>query len=134
MLQIRRLPSSRLLYTFLITIILGVMIPVPHASGQDTTGKVVLSGINSDSFPTMGVEFEVYDPSGGFVTDLQAGDVTIQEDDGLLPATSLELLQPGVQLTIAFNLSPELSNRYAGVTRLANILERLAQWLSLIHI
>ena len=80
MLQIRRLPSGRFLYTLIITIILGVMIPVPHASGQDTTGKVVLSGINCDSFPTMAVEFEVYDPSGGFVTDLQPGDVTIQEE------------------------------------------------------
>ena len=128
MLQIRRSPSGRFLYTLIITIILGVMIPIPHASGQDTTGKVVLSGINSDSFPTLGVEFEVYDSLSGFVTDLQPGDVTIQEDGGLLPATSLELLQPGVQLTIAFNLSPELSNRYAGVTRLANILERLLQW------
>ena len=128
MLQIRRSQPGRFLYVLIIAIILGVMIPFNHASAQDATGQVVLTGINSDSFPTLGVEFEVYDLLGGFVTDLQAGDVTIQENSKPQPVSSLELLQPGVQLTIAFNLSPELSNRYAGVTRMANILERLVQW------
>src|SRR4030065_328607 len=105
MLQIRRSKPGRFLYVLIIAIILGVMIPFNHASAQDATGQVVLAGINSDSFPTMGVDFEVYDPLGGFVTDLQAGDVTIQENGKPQPVSSLELLQPGVQLTIAFNLS-----------------------------
>ena len=54
--------------------------------------------------------------------------MAILENGQPQPISNLELLQPGVQLTLAFNLSPELSNSYAGVTRMANILERLQQW------
>jgi len=124
----KRILSLKLSAVVLIIGIMGGLFPVERAFAQETGGKVVLSAVNSDAFPTMGVEFEVYNASGGFVTDLNREDVTIHEAGNLIPAASLELLQPGVQFTLAFNLSPELSNRYAGVTRLAYILERLQQW------
>ena len=126
--SIRRNRPGRTISILISLIILGVMIPFNHASAQDSPGRVVLTGIGSDSFPTLGVEFEAYDPTGGFLTELDASQVTILENGQSQPISNLELLQPGVQFTLAFNLSPELSNRYAGVTRLANILERLLQW------
>src|SRR3972149_3705280 len=126
--SIRRNRPGRTISILISLIILGVMIPFNHASAQDSPGSVVLTGIGSDSFPTLGGEFEAYDPTGGFLTELDASQVTILENGQSQPISNLELLQPGVQFTLAFNLSPELSNRYAGVTRLANILESLLQW------
>ncbi|HWR67370.1 MAG TPA: FHA domain-containing protein [Bellilinea sp.] len=126
--SIRRIRPGRTISILISLIILGVVIPFKHVSAQESSGKVVLAGIGSDSFPTLSVEFEAYDASAGFLTDLEASQVAILENGLPQPISNLELLQPGVQLTLAFNLSPELSNSYAGVTRMANILERLQQW------
>ena len=126
--SIRRTRPGRTISILIAIFILGVMIPFTHASAQDSSGRVVLTGVDSNSFPTLGVEFEAYNPSGGFLTDLDASQVTILENGQSRPVNNLEIIQPGVQFTLAFNLSPELTNRYAGVTRLANILERLQQW------
>ena len=126
--SIRRTRPGRTISILIAIFILGVMIPFTHASAQDSSGRVILTGVDSNSFPTLGVEFEAYNPSGGFLTDLDASQVTILENGQSRPVDNLEIIQPGVQFTLAFNLSPELTNRYAGVTRLANILERLQQW------
>ena len=126
--SIRRTRPGRTISILIALFILGVMIPLSHASAQDSSGRVVLTGVDSNSFPTLGVEFEAYNPSGGFLTDLDASQVAILENGKSRPVNNLEIIQPGVQFTLAFNLSPELTNRYAGVTRLANILERLQQW------
>lgn len=106
----------------------GGLLPFQQVLAQEDAGRVVVRGVNTDTFPNMGVEFEVYDPLGGFVTDLNAQDVLVDEEGKTQPVKSLELLQPGVQFTIAFNLAPELSNKYAGVSRMDNILQRLGGW------
>jgi pSer/pThr/pTyr-binding forkhead associated (FHA) protein len=126
-------PKKRMLFGWMLSLVLicgiiGGLFPVQSAFAQESSGKIVLNTINTDSFPAMGVDFEAYDPTGSFIADLQTGDVLINEAGNLLPADSLELLKPGVEITLAFNLSPELTNRYAGVTRMANILDRLQQW------
>lgn len=107
----------------------GGLLPFNQVLAQDASGRVALRGVNSDTFPAMGVEFEVFDPLGGFVTDLDAQDVQVNEADEVRQVRSLELLQPGVQFTIALNLGPDLSNKYAGVSRMENILLRLNRWV-----
>lgn len=124
----RRMQTGRLLLLIAVIGITGGLFPVQRAYAQDSGGKVLLTAVNTDAFPALQAEFEAYDASGGFITDLQAENVTLQEAGKPIAVDQLELVKPGVQLTLAFNLSPELSNRYAGVTRLANILERLQQW------
>lgn len=106
----------------------GGLLPFHQALAQDASGRVVVRGVYTDTFPDLGVEFEVYDSLGGFVTNLDAQDVQVDEAGKPQQVKSLEMLQPGVQFTIAFNLTPELSNKYAGVSRMENILQRLDGW------
>ena len=111
------------------SVLLGGLLPFKPVIAQEDAGRAVVTAVNSESFPEMMVEFEVHDPLGGFVTDLDADDVRIRENGQIRQVETLELLQPGVQLTIAFNLSPELANRYNGTTRLEGILLRLNDWV-----
>lgn len=124
----QRIRTARSLLLLTVVIMSGGLFAFKQVSAQDAVGKVEVTSINSDSFPSMGVAFEVHDPLGGFVTDLKAENVQIHEDGETRPVSSLELLKPGAQFTIAFNLSPELSNRFAGTTRMENILARLGVW------
>lgn len=124
----KRIPSFRFSLLLAVALAVGGLLPFHQAWAQDAAGRVQVRGVNSDSFPAMGVEFEVYDPLGGFVTDLTAQDVAVNEAGEARHVVSLELLQPGVQFTVAFNLSPEMSNKYAGMSRMENILQRLDGW------
>lgn len=124
----QRIRAALSLLLLTVVIMAGGLFPFKQVSAQDAVGKVKVTSINSDSFPSMGVAFEVYDPLGGFVTDLKAENVQVNEDGETKPVSSMELLKPGAQFTIAFNLSPELSNRFAEKTRMENILLRLGIW------
>lgn len=124
----QRISAAHFLLPLVVGILIGGLFPFNQVLAQDESGRAKVTSVNSDSFPTMGVRFEAFNPQGGFVTDLEAGDVKINEAGVIHPVNSLELLQPGVQFTIAFNLSPELSNRFAGTTRMDNILLRLEGW------
>src|SRR5574340_1246537 len=124
----KRIHSMRYYFLLAAAFLAGGLLPFHQALAQGASGRVVVRGVNTDTFPDLGVEFEVYDPLGGFVTNLDAQDVQVDEAGKPRSAASLELLQPGVQFTIAFNLAPELSNKYAGASRMDNILQRLGDW------
>jgi len=106
-----------------------VLFNLAAAPRQESTGTLVVTDVHTDTFPALEVEFEVYNPLGGFVTNLRPEDLTITEAGEPRSLKTLETINPGVQFTIAINLSPELSNRFAGKTRLENILLRLDVWV-----
>lgn len=99
------------------------------APRQEANGTVTVTDVHTDTFPALEVEFEAYDPLGGFVTNLRPEDLIITEAGELRSVKTLETINPGVQFTVAINLAPELSNRFAGKTRLENILLRLDVWV-----
>jgi len=110
-----------------ILLILGGIFRIHTASAQDA-GKVEIIAINSADFPALQVQFEVFDGQNRFIRDLQTGQVQILENGEACQPAALELLQPGVHFTMAYNLGPELSNRYASVSRFEALQAALINW------
>lgn len=103
---------------------LGAALPVVAQDGA----RLVLKPPETDRFPNIGFFFEAYDADGSFITDLQAGQVQVIEDETRYPLESLERTEPGLQLTIAFNAAPQMANRVAGLTHFSRIKEALQEW------
>lgn len=118
----------KLISLVLLAFLLGGMLFPFNAASAQQDGQVEITAVNSESFPTLRVQFEAYDSSGTFLTGLQPEDVLIYENDQPIPVSGLQLLRPGVQFSIAVNLGSDLSTRYAGSTRFEYIRQRLLGW------
>ena len=118
----------RLISLVLLIFLFGGMLFPFNAARAQQDGQVEITAVNSESFPTLRVQFEVYDSSGAFLTGLQPEDVLIYENDQPTTVGNLQLLRPGVQFSVAVNLGSDLSTRYAGSTRFEYIRQRLLGW------
>ncbi len=110
-----------------ILFILGLQFSTRTARAQDA-GRIELIEVASAEFPALQLKFEAYDEANHFIRDLQPGQVRVRAADQSYPLRELELLQPGAHFIAAFNLGPELSNRYAGVSRFEALRSALAAW------
>ncbi len=110
-----------------ILIILGFQFSIHTARAQDA-GRIELVEVVSADFPTLQLKFEAYDETNRFIRDLQPGQVRVRTADQTFSLRELELLQPGAHFIAAFNLGPELSNRYAGVSRFEALRSALSAW------
>jgi hypothetical protein len=91
--------------------------------------RVEVESLSVASFPTVAVDFRVYDSAGHAVTGLEAADVQAVEDGVLRPADELLEHQPGVQFVVALNPGPGTATRDArGVSRQELVLAALADW------
>ncbi len=123
------MPATKRLIILLIALLLGVLTPFNQTARAQSQQRLEVITVNSESFPLMRVQFELFDASGRFVTNLRANDVSIRENDDLLRPSNLELLRPGVQFIVAVNPAPEFTNRYAGVSRFEAIHQTLLEWV-----
>lgn len=115
-----------LIIALLIT--LGGIFPIRLAHAQ--SGKrVAIDAINSDAFPALTLRFEAFDEQNHFLSELTTGQLRVLEDGQARPVKELKLEQPGVQLTVALNLGPEMSNHYAGVSRYEALQTALQAWI-----
>lgn len=118
----RKLTPSLLL---VILFIGGLTLPA-RAQGA---ARVELYDLQTGSFPTMTATLDVFDAAGGFVTGLNAGQISVLEDEQSRPLDSLQELQPGAGFVIAFNPGPVFANRDAnGVSRCDKLLAALHDW------
>lgn len=125
-------------FTFAIRILLPAWLALsgwlrPPAAGlaaarAEEPGSLVLARVEAADFPRMRLYFEAYDGWGNFIPNLRVGDVTVLEDEQAVPLDELTRLQSGVQVIVAVNEAPELSNRYEGRTRLEAIVSHLLTW------
>lgn len=91
--------------------------------------QVEVDSLSVASFPTVSVDFRVYDSAGNAVTGLQAAEVRAVEDGDPRPADDLTELQPGVQFVVALNPGPGTAVRdEQGISRQQRVLEALAAW------
>ncbi len=108
--------------------ILGGIFPIQPARAQ-SGGRVAITTINSDAFPDLTLQFEAFDEQNNFLRDLSTGQLRVLEDGQTRPVKELKLEQPGVQLTVALNLGPEMSNHYNGVSRYEALQTALLAWI-----
>lgn len=122
-------PHQRVIDLLTLVILLAGLLLPPSASAyaQNPTSVTILSA-DGTGFPAIQVDFEIFDASSSFVTNLTAQDVTLYEDDSPVRLNSLELVNLGVQFTVALNLGADLANRYNGLTRYEAVQQTLVAW------
>jgi hypothetical protein len=114
---------------FLLIIGLIFLLGTATPARAQSSAQATLYNLQTASFPAISAGMDVYDAAGSFVTGLQAGDITIIEDNQPRAISKLEELQPGTQFAVALNTGAIFGWRdeYA-VTRLDTIRSALMAW------
>lgn len=108
---------------------LAVLLCQPLASAlAQSGGTAAISAPNTTRFPEIVFYLEAYDSTGSFIPDLTPEDMTVLENDDPRPVTDIQLVEPGVQIIVAFNAAPVMANRIAGETIFEKLRARLEGW------
>lgn len=82
-----------------------------------------------DNFPMIQAYLRVLDEEGGFLRDVQSGQIRVVEDGKVITNAHLTLLRPGAQIVIAINPGASFAVRDArAVSRFDLIHEALSTW------
>ncbi len=122
-------PGGTRILRILLTAIILLSVSTNTGNAQ-SAGSVELSKPDLSQYPQINLNFRPVNASGEFLKDLQAINVEVIENDLKLSASNLELVNSGVQLTVAVNEGPTLANRYSGVSRFERIKTALYTWIS----
>ena len=94
-----------------------------------TSARLSVYGLQTDSFPAITAGLDVFDASGNFVSGLTRTDVSLLEDAQSRPVTSLKELQPGTEFALALDPGPFFAYRDVNaVTRIDKIMKALNEW------
>ena len=97
-----------------------------------TSARLSVYGLQTDSFPAITAGLDVFDASGNFVSGLSRTDVSLLEDAQSRPLTSLKELQPGTEFALALDPGPFFAYRDVNaVTRIDKIMKALKEWAAL---
>lgn len=100
-----------------------------NAVRAQSAATATLSLVNPQGFPTVTALLDVFDGQGRPITGLQAGDVTILEDNQPRPISELVESTPPAQIVVAINPGPALAVRDGqGIERIRRVKEVLAGW------
>ncbi len=99
-----------------------------HAQTSTDTARILQ--LDASNFPEVKFTMQVNHPDGGIFSSLSKADVQVQEDS--LPARaidSLEQIDSGIQVIVAYNLGPALSNSAAtSGTRFQAVNDAIITW------
>jgi hypothetical protein len=93
-----------------------------------TRNQLTIANLDTSQFPNISLFFWAFDSTGSFVKDIQGSELHILENETVIAASSLEMLEPGVRFITVINEGPTLANRYAMVARIDKIKEALLAW------
>ncbi len=94
-----------------------------------TSARLSVYGLQTDSFPAITAGMDVFDASGNFVSGLTRTDVSLLEDAQSRPLTSLKELQPGTEFALALDPGPFFAYRDVNaVTRIDKIMKAFKEW------
>ena len=118
----------KLIFSILLAFSLGKVLSI-HA--QIPEGFVNIVQIDTSQFPKISFYMKAADPDGKPIQNLSASDILIKEDSvSDIRVTSLETEEPGIQMIVAYNLGPALSNSAStGGTRFQAVNETIANWV-----
>ena len=104
--------------------------PTPTGS-HESGNQVILTAPDLKSFPTISAYLNIRSADGHFVNLLQAGQVTVLEDNNPRPVENFQQLQPGVRVIVAVNAAPGMGVRNSqGQTRYDLVIKSLQNWAS----
>ncbi len=119
--------SGRLRHFLFISVLFGILFFLHGSvSSAQSAYFITLGSIDTNSFPHLTAFLDVHDPAGEFVHGLTQQDITLQENNLPVQATSLVEKKPGVQFVIAIAPAATFTIRDAsGVTRYEYLLRGL---------
>lgn len=106
----------------------GLLVCFSLTASAQTGGSAGLSPPDISQFPAVTFYLEAYDSAGNFLTDLQAADLQILENDVPRPAADIQQSHTGLQITVAFNTAPLMANRSGADTAFQKIETSLQAW------
>lgn len=96
---------------------------------SQSSDRLALFGVKTDRFPNITFSLETSNAQGAFLEGLKPADLVITEDNRQIIPTELLEVQPGIQLTVAFNPSPAFANRTKDQTALDMVRQNLLTWI-----
>jgi hypothetical protein len=110
----------------LILVILLLVPGTPALAGDG--GNIVITPPVTTRFPEVSFFIEPFRADGTFIDDLQSSQIQVQEDGKAFPTTRLEKIQPGIQLTVAFNTAAYMATQEDGKATFQKIMTSLVGW------
>ena len=99
-----------------------------NPASAETRNQLTISNLDTSQFPNISFYFWAFDGAGAFVKDIASSELHIMENNTVLAADSLEMLEPGVRFITVINEGPTLANRYEMVSRIDKIKDALTKW------
>lgn len=90
--------------------------------------QAVISQPDLIQFPHIKFNFEVYDPVGNFIADLQPDELKVVEDGISIPLDTLTRQEPGLRIILAYNPSSAFANQAPEGTYFSYIQKTLEIW------
>ncbi len=107
-------------------LVLGLAAP---ALAQNAPG-LVISSPDVSAFPEVSFYLEASNESGTALVDVKGEELTVIEDGQELPVDSIEQIQPGLQIILAFNAGGGMAYSYQDTTRFQLIKQSLLDWIA----
>lgn len=122
--------SHRIIIFFLLFLLLfGTNISIfPVTASALSAGRVDISTPDISQFPIVKFNLEVFDPSGNFLADVSKDQVTVIEDGKSIVLDTLERIEPGIQIILAYNPSSAFAVTAPGGNYFTYIQKTLNVW------
>ncbi|MBC8505928.1 MAG: FHA domain-containing protein [Anaerolineales bacterium] len=112
-------------------ILLGLLLSLaPFPSKAQEAAWAKLTPPNTEAFPLISTNLNVYDSEGNFVHDLGLENVNIIENQRTIPIEEITELRNGAQFIVAINMGPAYAIKdNAGTTRYEHVQQALSSWI-----
>ena len=110
----------------LVVLLSGSLISIARA---ETSNQLTIANLDTSQYPKISLYFWAFDSTGSFVKNIQSSELRIHENETVIAASSLEMLEPGVRFITVINEGPTLANRYSMVARIDKVKEALLAWV-----
>jgi len=112
----------------LLTLVLTMIGVAVNPVSAITRNQLTIANLDTSKYPNISFYFWAFDGNGEFVKNITTSEAHIIENNAVLAASSLEMLEPGVRFITVVNEGPTLANRYSMVPRIDKIKEALLKW------
>ncbi len=117
--------TFRITIGLILVILLAVSaIPALAADG----GNIIITPPVTTRFPEISFFIEPFRADGTFIDDLLPTQIQVEEDGKAFPASRLEKIQPGIQLTVALNTAAYMVTQEDGKATFQKIITSLVSW------
>lgn len=104
-----------------------------HSARAQGEGWLEIESIDASKFPEVQIYFSAYDSQSRFLSSIQGEEITILENDKSLSPAFFEPVDPGVSFTLAWNLGPDMNNRFNNRTSLETLQTAALNWVQTIE-